>query len=140
VIPNGSGQATATPAGNRFARGTNVVLNALPEAGQMFLGWSGDTNGTQNPLTVTMNTNKVITANFTKRPQLALGPCLGGAGEDGFQFTLRGESGAAYQILGSTNLIEWAPLGVVTNPFGTVQFKDGAGTNAGQRFYRALAQ
>jgi hypothetical protein len=59
--------------------------------------------------------------------------------EDGFRFTLQGEFGQAYQIDASTNLVDWAPLTILTNAYGTVQFTDDWATNSALRFYRASA-
>ena len=47
-----------------YTSGSTVVLTATPAAGFVFSSWSGDAKGTTNPLTVTMNANKNITANF----------------------------------------------------------------------------
>src|SRR5260221_10708827 len=44
--------------------GTSVVLTATPDAGYSFVSWSGDASGSSNPLKVTMDGNKNITANF----------------------------------------------------------------------------
>jgi hypothetical protein len=140
VIPNGRGQVTTTPPGNRFPLNTNVVLQATPDAGQEFLGWTGAASGSDNPLVVTMNSNKVITANFTKRPWLYGEGNTDLLSQDGFRLTLTGEFGVAYQILGSTNLSGWTLLGMVTNDWGTVQYTDGAGTNLPHRFYRAAQE
>lgn len=41
-----------------------VTLTATPDANYAFAGWSGDAGGTENPLAVTMTTNKTITAIF----------------------------------------------------------------------------
>lgn len=49
-----------------------------------------------------------------------------------------GEFGAAYNILSSTNLLDWSPVGVVTNTLGTVQFTDPGATNSPARFYRSV--
>ncbi len=38
VIPNGRGEVTLTPRGHLFPRNANVVLQAVPGAGQDFLG------------------------------------------------------------------------------------------------------
>jgi hypothetical protein len=92
----------------------------------------------QNPLAVTMNASKMITANFTKQPSLRVGTSLEGLVEDGFRLTLTGEFGASYAILGSTNLLDWATIGTGTNTYGTVQFTDPAATNLPACFYRAL--
>jgi hypothetical protein len=138
VIPDGRGQVTLTPAGNCFPLDTNVVLQAAPDSGQKFLGWTGAASGSENPLVVTMNSNMVITASFTKRPSLQVGTLLGGLIEDGFRLTLTGEFGAPYTIFGSTNLHDWDGVGTVTNTYGTIQFTDSAATNLPARFYRAF--
>jgi len=139
VIPDGRGQVTLTPTGSRFPLNTDVMLRATPEAGQEFLGWAGAASGSQNPLVVKMNSNQVITASFTKRARLYGEGSPELLSQDGFRLTLTGEFGAVYQIVGSTDLRGWTPLGTVTNDWGTVQFTDGTGTNLPQRFYRALA-
>jgi len=41
-----------------------VTLTALPEPGSVFVNWTGDAAGNQNPLTVLMNTNRLIHAHF----------------------------------------------------------------------------
>ena len=85
-----------------------------------------------------MNSNKVITASFTKRPWLQ------GEGDpdllrqDGFRLTLTGEFDTVYQLFGSPDLSGWTALGTVSNAWGTVQFTDPAGANQPRRFYRAL--
>ncbi|UOQ96690.1 PQQ-dependent sugar dehydrogenase [Hymenobacter sp. 5317J-9] len=61
----GSGTVTKNPNQTAYASGTSVTLTAAPAAGYAFSGWSGAATGTTNPLTVTMNANKAITATFT---------------------------------------------------------------------------
>ncbi len=138
VMTSGSGQAAVNPHANRYSSGQGVTLKAAPDVGQDFLGWSGDGTGTLTNLFVVMDQSRVVTANFTRRPRLSLGPCLGGLSEDGFQLTLNGEYGARYEIDGSTTLTDWTALATVTNLFGTVQFRDQTGTNSPYRFYRAI--
>jgi uncharacterized repeat protein (TIGR02543 family) len=41
-----------------------VQLTPIPNAGYQFASWSGDATGTTNPVSVTMDANKNITANF----------------------------------------------------------------------------
>lgn len=65
-----------------YTNGSTVVLTATAAAGYSFTSWSGDATGSANPLTLTMNANKNITANFT--PLVAIGPGpinLGTAGD-----------------------------------------------------------
>jgi uncharacterized repeat protein (TIGR02543 family) len=48
-----------------YIAGTEPVFTAIPEAGYTFESWEGDVTGTDNPLTVTMDSDKDITAAFT---------------------------------------------------------------------------
>jgi len=47
-----------------------------------------------------------------------------------------GDTGLLYLLEGSTNLVNWAWLGVRSNATGTVQFTDSRATNYPGRFYR----
>ncbi len=49
-----------------YKRGEKVVLTAKPIDGYIFTGWGMNAFGTDNPLTITMNGNKIVTAFFTK--------------------------------------------------------------------------
>lgn len=60
----GSGSVTKTPDQTTYAQGTSVSLQATSAAGWNFVGWSGDASGSTNPLQLTMDANKSITATF----------------------------------------------------------------------------
>ena len=73
ISTSGNGSVTSSPAGINtssgqnsadFADGSSVTLTATPTAPQVFTGWSGDASGSTNPLSVTMNAAKNITASF----------------------------------------------------------------------------
>ena len=56
---------TVTPSGiTLHANGSQVVITATAEPGYTFTGWSGDAGGTTNPLVVTIDSGRTITANF----------------------------------------------------------------------------
>ena len=56
---------TVTPAGaTEHPNGSIVTITASPAAGYIFNRWSGDVNAASNPLNVTIDTPKSITANF----------------------------------------------------------------------------
>jgi hypothetical protein len=59
--PAAGGSTTGSGA---YTAGTNVVIKATANPGYNFTSWSGDATGSVNPLTVNMNSNKNITANF----------------------------------------------------------------------------
>jgi hypothetical protein len=62
VAPSASGSVTVSPSQLSYAVGTQISLAAggpFP-----FLNWSGDASGSGNPLTLTMDGPKNVTANF----------------------------------------------------------------------------
>lgn len=63
------GQGTVTvSAPGPYPAGAAVQVAASPAAGWQFAGWSGDASGAANPLSVLMDRDKSITANFTQIP------------------------------------------------------------------------
>ncbi|WP_449555732.1 InlB B-repeat-containing protein, partial [Hymenobacter terricola] len=97
----GSGTVAKSPDQATYPSGTLVSLTATPGAGQQFAGWSGDATGTANPLPVTMNANKAITATFTPIPS---GPAVA-------SFTLvNADNGQAIQLLTAGTAINLATL------------------------------
>ncbi|MDP7318736.1 MAG: hypothetical protein QGH12_11230, partial [SAR324 cluster bacterium] len=64
----GSGTVSVSPEAASYAPGTQVTLNAKPSEGYMLGSWSGDASGETNPLTVTMDGNKIIRADFAEIP------------------------------------------------------------------------
>jgi hypothetical protein len=61
----GSGTIGNVPSGTTFSSGTVVTLTATANTGSTFAGWSGAVTGAANPITLTMNSNKVVTGTFT---------------------------------------------------------------------------
>jgi hypothetical protein len=70
IDPSGGGTVVITPSkpGNIYPAGSNVTLVAIANQGYEFDRWTGDLSGSQNPATVTMDSSKVIMANFTGNP------------------------------------------------------------------------
>ncbi|MBI1796194.1 MAG: hypothetical protein HYR74_03990 [Candidatus Eisenbacteria bacterium] len=60
----GVGSIGRNPNAASYAYGTNVDLTATAGAGWAFSAWSGDATGNVNPVTVTMNAAKSVTATF----------------------------------------------------------------------------
>ncbi len=76
----GSGSTTPAPGTYSYAPGTTVTVTAMPGDGATFSGWTGAASGTANPLTVTMDASKSITAGFTGVPTCTLTITKAGAG------------------------------------------------------------
>lgn len=60
-----NGTVAKNPDQASYTSGSLVVLTATPSDGYQFSHWSGDTNGSFNPVSVTMDGNKSITAIFS---------------------------------------------------------------------------
>jgi uncharacterized repeat protein (TIGR02543 family) len=60
-----NGSVTRTPNQTSYTFGQTVTLQAIPNSGYTFTGWSGALTGTANPATLVMNSNKYVTAYFT---------------------------------------------------------------------------
>jgi uncharacterized repeat protein (TIGR02543 family) len=60
------GLVSKSPDSLKYISGSVITVTPTAKLGYHFTGWSGDTTGTgsTNPLLVTMNANKSITANF----------------------------------------------------------------------------
>ena len=65
IIIDGSGTVTKNPDQTTYTHGTVVELTANPDTGWTFDHWSGDLTGSNNPETITMNSDKTVTAHFT---------------------------------------------------------------------------
>src|SRR5439155_716237 len=64
VTPAGSGTVAKSPDQASYDHGSLVELSATPAVGYHFVAWSGDASGSDNPLSVTMEAAKSITATF----------------------------------------------------------------------------
>ncbi|MBZ9786404.1 ice-binding family protein [Psychroflexus sp. CAK57W] len=63
-----NGTLSKNPDQPTYSHNSEVILTANPDTGYEFSSWSGDATGTDNPLTLVMDSNKSVTANFTLIP------------------------------------------------------------------------
>ncbi|MDB6108883.1 MAG: Fibronectin type domain protein [Pedosphaera sp.] len=59
------GTVSVTPNQAGYAPNASVTVTATPTYGFDFTGWSGSATGSSNPLSLTMNSNRAVTANFS---------------------------------------------------------------------------
>ncbi len=144
-----NGNVYRSPIASYYAAGTTVTLDAAPNDGYKFNGWSGGASGMQNPLTITLNSNQSITANFVVAAstlgamQITITPAAAVAA--GAKWRVGGgpwlDSGAI-----ATNLsIPWATVQYLAAPGFTQPNDEFVPTVAGQttvitRQYAALPQ
>ncbi|MGZ3578779.1 MAG: DUF4082 domain-containing protein, partial [Syntrophales bacterium] len=80
--PAAGGSVTLVPPGGTYDAGTSVQLTASANANYTFSNWTGDATGTTNPVSVTINGNKNVTANFTQNQytlSVTSNPAAGGS-------------------------------------------------------------
>lgn len=66
VNPPNAGSVTIQPSSPSYLLNTQITLTASAANGWRFVRWSGDLNSTQNPISIVLDTNKTIIANFEK--------------------------------------------------------------------------
>ncbi|PWU16274.1 MAG: hypothetical protein C5B50_13910 [Verrucomicrobia bacterium] len=75
VTVNGKGTVSVSPQQIYYTQGQTVMLTASQtDPAYSFNSWSGDASGTSNPLTLVLNTNKVVVANFGSVPSVTITP------------------------------------------------------------------
>ena len=62
VSPSGAG--SISPSGGEYESGEQVTLTASPASGYTFDHWSGSASGTTSTITITMDSDKSLTAHF----------------------------------------------------------------------------
>jgi len=62
--PKNGGTVSKSPDKAQYAKGESVMLTAKPTSGYRFTGWTGSQSSSDASMTVTMNDNKNIVANF----------------------------------------------------------------------------
>jgi len=67
-----SGGVILSPPGGMYYTGTMVYLNAVPDSGYEFIGWSGDLSGSASPDSILMDSDKNVVATFSELPQYTL--------------------------------------------------------------------
>jgi uncharacterized repeat protein (TIGR02543 family) len=108
VSASPSGAGSISPSGGKYKSGVEVTLTTSPASGYTFDHWSGDASGTTSTITITMDSNKSLTANFKATSQtysLTTNISPSGAGsvspssgeyESGVQVTLTASPASGY--------------------------------------------
>jgi hypothetical protein len=68
LINNGGGTVMVVPDQHAYTNGATVTLTAIASSAEPFHAWTGDILNRSNTLTVTMNGNKTLLANFAAIP------------------------------------------------------------------------
>jgi uncharacterized repeat protein (TIGR02543 family) len=73
---NPANGGTVSPASGTYLAGSQIQVTATPNANYTFATWSGDATGTNPTITLTMDSNKTLTANFTDTPPVNSSPSV----------------------------------------------------------------
>jgi hypothetical protein len=122
--PLAGGQVSLSPRYDDYTKGSQVTLEATPSADYEFVSWSGDAQGTGPTVTVTMNSDKAVTANFriirytlttaVSPPGVGLVSPATGSYDSGSQVTLKATPSVEYEF------VSWSGDVQGTNPTVTV--------------------
>ena len=64
-VTSAHGTVTKAPDQASYDHGTSVQLTAAPATGYTFVNWTGDVTSSENPVTLTMDGPKSVTANYS---------------------------------------------------------------------------
>jgi len=131
VSPSGSG--SVYPSGGTYTSGTQLILAATPASGYRFDSWSGSISSTSNPVTITMDGNKSVTAKFVYASAPSCTFSINNKvvspttmlylGTTSWQFVLKSDqnlSGAKVTISGTANAtVDLQPANVLTQWVGS---------------------
>jgi len=116
----GSGSVTVNPEADYYLEGASVQLTAVPAAGWNFAGWSGGAGGADNPTTVVMDANKVVTATFTEEPVVTFALTVNVSG-----------GGSVTKVPSATTYISGTPVQLTAVPAAGWQFDGWSGDLTG---------
>ena len=80
IIAGSNGTTSPTAGTSTHEYGAQVQVTATADSGYQFSSWTGDATGSTNPITITMDADKTITANFIVTPSDDHGDEDGGGG------------------------------------------------------------
>lgn len=132
----GDGRIASAPGGNTFTLDQTISLLAVPDADRVFLGWSGDANSRTNPLTLLMDSSKVVTARFGHAVRFL--PAASAWADGGFALSLTGQLGAVYELQASSNFVDWISITPLLNETGRVTYLHPEASGIPTLFYRVV--
>ena len=123
VDPSEAG--SVSPPGGRYESGVQVALTASPASGYSFDYWSGSASGTHPTITVIMDTDKSLTANFeTTSPVSEVLFFDDFTDEAGPWYTFSDENGTVFYENGWLHLVNYTLAPVVTHTRAYQHFTD----------------
>lgn len=117
-------ETTPSPVNGQYGSGAVVTLTAKPAANYQFNGWSGDAQGADPTIQVTMSWNLSVVANFVPQFQVSVSAQPGGGGTvtgggtyaSGTSVTVTATANGGYQYA------HWVEAGVVVSQLANYPF------------------
>ncbi|MFA5263736.1 MAG: hypothetical protein WC378_07900 [Opitutaceae bacterium] len=118
TLSTSAGPGGSVSSGGAFSAGTNTTVTATPDSTHNFAGWSGDASGTANPLSVTLDRNKSVQANFSlKTFTLTTSATTGGTVSSGGTYSVGSSVSVAATPAANYYFVGWTgDLSGSTNP------------------------
>jgi hypothetical protein len=127
LILGASGPGNPGSGSGYYPAGTSVTLTAIPIPGSSFLGWTGSLTSTANPVTITVNSNMTITANFGSLPKLTIVANPSGSGTFSPQSGIEYVAGTNLTVTATPNkgyrFVSWS--GFITSTYNPVNITTG---------------
>jgi uncharacterized repeat protein (TIGR02543 family) len=123
ISPSGAG--FIYPSGGEYESGVQVTLTASPASGYTFDYWSGSASGTTSTITITMDSDKSLTAHFKTIPtvpEVLFSDDF--SDETGVWDTFSDENGSIFYENGWLHLVDYTTGSVATCTFGYQYFTD----------------
>jgi len=124
ITINPAGSGSVSPIHGYYSEGAQVTLTATPASSYEFVSWSGDASGTSPTVTITMNSNKDVTANFrviqytlatsVSPPEGGSISPSSGSYDGGSSFTLAATPSSGYEF------VSWSGDACGTSPTATI--------------------
>jgi uncharacterized repeat protein (TIGR02543 family) len=123
ISPSGAG--LVSPSGGEYESGVQVTLTASPVSGYTFDHWSGSASGTTSTITITMDSDKSLTANFVTIPPVPEVLFLDDFNDEaGVWDTYSNEDGSVVYENGWLHLVNYTSAAVVTDTYAYQYFTD----------------
>jgi len=136
ALVEGSGTLNGSPAANVFTNGQHITLTALPDADQVFLGWSGDVTA-PSTRAAGHGRQQDRDRDFCRRG--AVSRVAIGVRHERVLLTMKGVPGFVFDLQASADLASWNRLETLTNLNGILNYQHWAATNQPWLFYRVVA-
>jgi hypothetical protein len=116
-----------------------VVLTAVADPGELFVGWSPEGLGSDNPLRLPLTASQVVTARFTRHPRIvfATDPSVDRDGR--LPLIVEGEWSADYAVEAASHPDgPWSHYRDLRTRYGRAQFDWSPGSDSAPQFLRVV--